>query len=182
MTIKDEASRNRQEKLRKMHKEKPLVLEDILRFPNDGEKDYDLPINTGCDFDFGYELDIEDCIYFNNEHNEHLYSQFIVSWDSYHITAGIKAYYLYDKLVCIAYVVVDKSKTHFEWVSVDVKKQVATYIYSLIVKYKEYEEKIKLIDMKNPDFTNYLLEVPIHCCSYYSIDEETIDYKININP
>lgn len=36
--------------------------------------------------------------------------------------------------------------------------------------------------MKNPDFTNYLLEVPIHCCSYYSIDEETIDYKININP
>ena len=117
----------KREKLAALHEKEPLNIGKLLSFSNHSEKDYDL-MRRGTNIcqDLGineYDLDLSK--------NTCLYSQFIFSWYCTDTWVGVRAFYLNEELVCVAYQLGRKYDSTFHWVSQETKTKTRDYLNSL---------------------------------------------------
>ena len=129
---------------------KSLTLKDILAYPNNSEKDYDI-LFTG--YGSGWqgicnELDIDVYDKIINK-NEYLYEQFVYSWLCTDTYVGLRAFYFHNELACIAYQTARKENGYFKWVSAEIRKRVKDYIYSLLEPIEDTNKIVDIIDMES---------------------------------
>lgn len=132
------------------NEKEPLNIRKLLSLPNHSKKDYDL-MRRGTNIcqDLGineYDLDLSK--------NTCLYSQFIISWYCTDTWVGVRAFYLNNELVCVAYQTGRKDGSAFHWVSQETKTKTRDYLNSLRVVEEEDIWFVGWLDLES----DYLVE------------------------
>ena len=123
-------------------------LATILSVPNNYEKNYVIESNASRWQGIGGELNMPNNLLFSN--NNRLYEQWIFSMPCDYLRIGLRAFYLDNKLVAIAYQTSRKGSGTFYWVSYESKEAVRYYLYDTWLT--ERQKEIHLLE----DRLNYL--------------------------